>query len=173
MEREMQHRNKRGGFSLVEMLVAISIMMILSGVMVGYSRSSEKQIALTTDRERVISVVNHVRDLSLATAYVAGKKVCGYGILFGQQTMQIYSTVKDTSNQCPDPSLGGTVVESYSLDPRLTFKTKPSYLFFTSPYLNVTSSAIFPAIITITAGGTFSDASLEVSGGGAPAPIIQ
>lgn len=167
------HKNERSGFTLVEMLVAISIMMILSGVMVGYSRSSEQQIALATERDKVISMVNHVRDLSLATAYTAGKGICGYGILFGQQTMQIYDTAKDTNNQCPDPSLGGTVVESHTIDPRLTFKTKPNYLFFTSPYLNVTSSAVFPVIITLTAGGTFSDTSLEVSGGGAPAPIIQ
>lgn len=165
--------NIRGGFSLIEMLVAIGIMIVLSGVMLGYSRTSERQVALISDRDRVVSVVNRTRDLALARSYVVGQGICGYGINFGVRTMDIYNTVKDLNGVCPDPSLGGVPVETHSLDPRLSFKAKPSFLFFTSPYLSVTSTATFPVLITLTAGVTASDVSLEVSGGGTATPILQ
>lgn len=87
--------------------------------------------------------------------------------------MDIYNTVKDLNGVCPDPSLGGVPVETHSLDPRLSFKVKPPFLFFTSPYLSVTSTATFPLLITLTAGVTASDVSLEISGGGTATPILQ
>lgn len=174
------HENARGarpsgrqGFSLIEMLVAIGIMIVLSGVMLGYSRTSERQVALISDRDVVISVINHVRDLALANTYIVGPSTCGYGITFIGNTMNIYSTVKDGTGACPDPSLGGAIVETHSLDPRLSFQARPAFLFFTSPYLSVTSTSAFPVIITLTAGTSATDMSLEVSGGGTATAIFQ
>lgn len=160
--------NTRGGFSIAEMLVTIGIIAILSGVMLGYNRSSEKQIALIVEREKVMNYVNRAR--SLALAHQGGEKICGFGTSFLASSVNIYKTV-ETGGVCAYSNAGGTVVETYALDPRITIKNNPPYVFFVSPYLQAKSSAAFPVTVSLTSGGT--SVSFQVSGGGSSVPVIN
>ena len=67
------------GFTLIEILVMLGIMSMLSGVMLVYSRSSEKVILLSREQARVISLMARAKSFSLQT-YIEGKSACGYGI---------------------------------------------------------------------------------------------
>ena len=68
-------KNRRSGFTLVEMMVSLGIMAVLSGVMLGYSRVSERQVALISDRDKVVSIINHARNLALSRSYVSGQQI--------------------------------------------------------------------------------------------------
>ena len=159
-------KNRRSGFTLVEMMVSLGIMAVLSGVMLGYSRVSERQVALISDRDKVVSIINHARNLALSRSYVSGQQICGYGIKFSATKMEIYSSVKVAGVCDPTAPVSGTFVETQLLDPRLTFATKPNYIFFTSPYITVASTVPFPVTITLSAQSA-DPMSLRISSCGA------
>ncbi len=69
----------KAAFTLIEILIILGIMSMLSGVMLVYSRSSEKLIVLAREQARVISLMARAKSFSLQT-YIEGKSACGYGI---------------------------------------------------------------------------------------------
>ncbi len=73
--------NNRKGFSLIETLVAISIMSLLSGVLIIYNRGSEKQLLLFRDQAKIINAILKAKSLALNTYSKEGSP-CAYGVHF-------------------------------------------------------------------------------------------
>lgn len=71
----------RDGFTLVEILVVVSITAMLSSVLILYSRTGERQILLFREQSKVINLIARAKSLALQT-YIDGTSSCGYGIHF-------------------------------------------------------------------------------------------
>lgn len=79
-------RNK-GGFTLVEMLITISVTLILSGILIGYSREAGKHLILVNNQTKLISLIARAKSLSTATFFEnalplnpGDPRICGYGV---------------------------------------------------------------------------------------------
>ena len=64
------HLSDRYGFSLIEMLVAIGTMIVLSGVMLGFTMEYLSDVALISDRDRVERVVNRCAQLTRSRGHM-------------------------------------------------------------------------------------------------------
>lgn len=85
------------GFTLVEVLVTISITAMLASVLLLYSRTGERQILLFREQSKVINMIAEAKSLALQT-YIDGASACGYGIHFNlPDTMILF---KDLSADC-------------------------------------------------------------------------
>lgn len=86
-----------GGFTLVEVLVTVSITAMLTSVLVLYSRTGERQILLFREQSKVINLIARSKSLALQT-YIDGTSSCGYGIHFSlPDTMILF---RDLSADC-------------------------------------------------------------------------
>src|SRR3989338_1565423 len=72
---------KNSGVTVIELLVTISVLAMLSAIVITYSRSGERQIALLRDQARVINAILRSKVLATQT-YVTEEEFCGYGIHF-------------------------------------------------------------------------------------------
>lgn len=67
------------GFTLIEVIITLTIMSILSSILIVYTRSSELQIKILKDKASFIGALYHARSLATNTFQGEGR-VCGYGI---------------------------------------------------------------------------------------------
>ncbi len=69
----------RWGFSVIEMLVVMSILVALSSLVILYNRTGELQIFLLREQARLISTVIRAKSLALNTL-IEDTPACGYGV---------------------------------------------------------------------------------------------
>ncbi|MDE2000961.1 MAG: type II secretion system protein [Patescibacteria group bacterium] len=104
------------GFTLVETLVAISVLVMLSGVMVVYNRSSEQEIVMLREQAKLISFVSRAKSFALQT-YLSGTPACGYGIHVDQAQNSVI-LFRDLAAKCPGDNKytdSSELVDSYQL----------------------------------------------------------
>lgn len=70
------------GFTLIEMAISIAIILILSGVVIGYSQGSRKGIELANNESKLLGLIFNAKTLSqsFALAPPANKQICAYGV---------------------------------------------------------------------------------------------
>jgi prepilin-type N-terminal cleavage/methylation domain-containing protein len=69
----------RRGFSVIEMLVTMSILVVLSSFLILYNRTGEAQILLLREQAHLISTVIRAKSLALNTL-IEDVPACGYGV---------------------------------------------------------------------------------------------
>ena len=69
----------RSGFSVIEMLVVMSILVVLSSFLILYNRTGELQIILLREQAQLISTVIRAKSLALNTL-IEDVPACGYGV---------------------------------------------------------------------------------------------
>lgn len=67
------------GFTLIEVIVSISVMALLSAIFIGYSRQGAAQIKVLKNKSEFIAMMYRARSLAVAT-YQYDPPECGYGI---------------------------------------------------------------------------------------------
>lgn len=72
-------KKKNVGFTTVELLVNISLVLLLSGLIITYSRVSERQIIFTKERFRFSDTLYKARNLSIQT-FSEISTPCGFGV---------------------------------------------------------------------------------------------
>jgi len=156
------------GFSLIETLVTLTIVVIILGITLAYNRSSGEKIVLYTEQAKVIGVLNRAKGFAL-------EKYKKNSILFCAFGAQFYANGSYNLVGVETPNMGlcasGTVIpiEEYFLDTRIKFTSFPpsNMVLFKAPYLEtlnsgkitlevVGSSSIAPAIIVVGIGGDIS-----------------
>lgn len=70
------------GFTLIETLVVLSILMLMTSMLVLYNRTGERQILLLREKARLISVIFRAKSLALNT-FIEDEPACGYGVHIG------------------------------------------------------------------------------------------
>lgn len=171
-----KEKNDRRGFTVIEMLVVVGITIILSGMMLGFNRSSEKTIALVTERERVMSILGMARSLALQRKNPGVGFACGYGVKFSGNSIELFGVIRGATSKVADCAAleatnEDTAVEIFTLEKK-AIATGVTRIYFSSPYLNTKFftpyPGVFPAIITISIPGVASPVSkIEVTSGGA------
>ncbi len=69
------------GFTIIELLVTITVIGLLSSAVLLYSKNSEKIIALNRTVYDIVDNISQTRTNSLQTqSYLKDKKVCGWGV---------------------------------------------------------------------------------------------
>ncbi len=135
--------NRSKGFTLIEILVTLSILGVLSGVLIGYAAESSRQTFMMITRERVIRLMARTKSLSTSTfldnvstlSDPNAPKTCGYGLHIDRTTGEIF-IFRDINTNCAnadyiytptaDARLTGSL-DSYSLDlNRISFITDPA-----------------------------------------------
>ncbi len=97
----------RWGFSLIEMLVVMSITLLLSAILIGYSRDAGRQLVLINGQAKVINIISRAKSLSVATfvdinglpADSNAPKICGYGVHVDRELGQVF-IFRDLARDC-------------------------------------------------------------------------
>ena len=86
------------GFTMIEILVVISIMILLSSLLILYSRTGENQIILFRDQSRLITSLNMAKSLSIQR-FNASSPSCAFGVHFSK-TENAFLIFRDLAADC-------------------------------------------------------------------------
>lgn len=115
---------KNKGFTVLEMLVVISIIILLSSFLILYSRSGENQIILFRDQAKLISILNRAKSLSIHM-FNAPELSCAFGVYFSpvENAFLIFRDLTTTTCQNADHVYtdAGELFEKYQLSSRIKF----------------------------------------------------
>lgn len=112
--------SKGAGFTFIEVLVVITISLALTTMLVGYTRTSERQIIFFKEHSILVNALFRAKSFALETFQPeltpgfagSGERVCGWGVHFdltGQNNRYIlYRDIAPGSNPnaCSNPSVG-------------------------------------------------------------------
>lgn len=166
------YQSKRG-FTFLELLVVMAIMLLVFGVIIIYGNVGDEQIRVYTDSASVIQTILRSRSLAITAYWPEGRRVCGYGFhIKNSKEYEIvrYDRLSDPSEPCRDVGmLGKNIATQYDvvvgstgvLDTGVTFdldqslpgnNTIPFYILFRPPdpdiYFYRDDGSIFPDTVT-------------------------
>lgn len=121
---------KQAGYTVVEMLVVISVTALLAGILIIYSRTGEHQIILFRDQAKIINTILRAKSLAIGT-YAEETPACGYGVHFVQNEQSQFILFKDLAEPCSDSDNDYSgEIENFEIN-ELDAKLKFSNLEFT------------------------------------------
>lgn len=130
------------GFTLIEVLVVISVLAMLTSMLVVYSRSSENQIKLITEQSKIIGVILRAKLLAFQAFKEETVPPCSFGVHFdspNRKYLIFRETDRDAQNKCinnkrygPGEELTGQI---FTLPEGITFSkpTKNLDILFVPP----------------------------------------
>jgi prepilin-type N-terminal cleavage/methylation domain-containing protein len=95
-------RRSRSGFTLVELLVVVSIMAIMSTYVATYFRSSQPRLTLYAEQQKIASLIFKAKSLAMESFVETSKGNCGYGLAMDYANSGyyiFYYTTSTASNQ--------------------------------------------------------------------------
>src|SRR5512144_1181344 len=119
----------RGGFTLIESMIAVTITVLLSSFVITYSSTGRQQISLTVERAKLVQVVSRAKSMAL-NRYKDTDPVCGYGISVDYDNAQ-YMLFSYRAPRCEDiasidkGSAGYKIEETFTLGNGVVFGTVP------------------------------------------------
>lgn len=105
--RSKRKAHLKGGFTLIEVLVVISIMAILSAILVSYSRQNGQQLLLISAIAKVETLISRAKFISVQTFFEDQSGIiCAHGVKVekDEDSISIFKVEKD--GNCPDPEGG-------------------------------------------------------------------
>ncbi len=126
------------GFTLLEMLVVIGVMIMLTATLIIYTRSGGRRIILFREQAKLVSMLTRARGLTTNLYRPGAEKICGYGVRVVDMTT--YELYKDLPGDgiCPaSNSWSGEIetLETFTLKPLVSFSDQRavSDIFFLPP----------------------------------------
>ena len=168
----------RQGFTINEILVVLAITVFLSGMLLSYNRSSEKQITLFKDRSYIVGVLNRSKSLAEERFIGSGgQNACAFGVRIDitSQKLVLFQDIKPGTDVFTCKNLNGTyspsedtpgffysgsspeLLEEYALSPRVIMTASAggsnvsaiADILFVPPEISATSTVSFPIIVTL------------------------
>ena len=135
------------GFTLIEVMVALSIMVMLLGLSLTYSQRGSRQIILFKERARVMQEIARARSLTATLFKEDGERICGYGVhIKSEETsgpINMLILYKDLpldgetctiqQNHSDQEYDTGEMVDEFVLDKNVYFCSAPTNIFFLPP----------------------------------------
>ena len=177
-------KNKIGGFTLIEVMIVVSMIVIFTAVGLGYSQDAGGQISFFRDQSKFVSEIYRVRAMAIATYQQSGQ-VCAYGIWASGNTLYVgyvpppcinYHTALPSSVIFSATTLRRLSGEDVVLaDTNITPEASLYSILFTPPYLDVffnkggvishnDASATGCFLLTSTHGGASSVVTIDQTG---------
>lgn len=95
------------GFTLVEMLVVLSIIVIVTAIAINGQSSFNKSIILTDTAYTIAFSIREAQSLGLSSRLFNGTQNAGYGIHVSNGSLSTYDLFADTDPAVPGSSQGG------------------------------------------------------------------
>lgn len=145
-QKKIAKKNK--GFTLIEVLVSLAMIMILTGTTLQVVRFSDTQKSLNIEANRFRSVIREAQSYALAIPNEADEHICGFGVyIVGVSNYYLFYTIaKDwetpgqecadcmgnliNEDKCGIASIGSTFV----LPSEIVFESGDQDIFFKVPY---------------------------------------
>lgn len=138
----MRRLNLKRGFSLIEMLVVVGIVIFLAGMVVAYSSSTGRKMMLYAEQSKVASVLSRAKSLALQKYSVgSGVSACAFGVEFILPgTYKIFRVDTNSSGVCNVY----TPMDEFTLSSGVQFVSFPpnGRVIFKAPYLMVDNAGI-------------------------------
>ncbi len=149
MRHNVHKKKNRNGFTLIELIVVVSITAMLSSFAILYSKIGQRQITLYIEQQKIAELILRAKSLSFSTYFQPGR-TCGYGlhIDYGLRRYSIFSYLPPGpvgNPQCDTiaaaqilPSNVQTFSDLNTLDTNLAFRSPSpadalSYVLFVPP----------------------------------------
>ncbi|MBI2010642.1 MAG: hypothetical protein HYS89_00130 [Candidatus Colwellbacteria bacterium] len=82
-------------------MIVVSIIVILSSILIGYSSQSSKQLLLTSTEAKLLSLISRAKFLSIETFFTEDDpEICAYGVTVDQAAGEIF-IFQDRDPECP------------------------------------------------------------------------
>jgi len=163
------------GFTLIETIVVVAITMILSGILLAYNRSTERQIVLYRDQAVIVGAINRAKSLTIQKYREPrsdGKVACAFGVHFAPPRSFILFQDLDQGG-CQENHIyaydQGEEIQTLSLDNRLQFDMQNGFdILFIPPELQATTTNAngFPVTIVIKTNDNTGRATTTISAAG-------
>lgn len=130
----MYNLNMARGFTIIEILVSLGIMAFLTSLLLLYSRTGERQIALFKEQAGLISAVLRAKSLAIQT-FSEQAPACGYGIHFSAADNN-FTLFKDSAPNCEEANKAydqGEELETHDLPTDLTLSPGLTDVVFIPP----------------------------------------
>ena len=114
------------GFTMIELLVVVGVIVLLSSFVIAYSRTGERQITLFKEQASLVSLLTRARSLSIS-AFSDAVVPCDYGVNFSDSGTAILFREYSPSNdpRCLDANrvynLEDEKIEEMTLDSTIVF----------------------------------------------------
>lgn len=156
--------NARGGFTLVEMAITATIMIIASGMLIVFSQSSGNRLTLATEQAKIGGILNRTKSLALQRYRTEGGSACGFAFRWndplGSYAIAPVLRAEETE-ECTDIQPD---IETFELHRSIMFQGSPDAIIFESPYLTTKN----PQVIQIALRENSEEvAGVEITAGGA------
>lgn len=162
-------KSHRAGFTLVEMAITATIMIIASSMLIIFTQSGGNRLTLTTEQAKIAGVLNRAKSLALQRYRGNTAEACGFAFLFGEPS-NTYAIAPVTMTQVAPPEQSECAdvqepTESFVLPKGISFLTPGSVIIFESPYLTTKNPQLIE--IGLVNGDRSQTAGVEVTAGGA------
>jgi prepilin-type N-terminal cleavage/methylation domain-containing protein len=166
----MRYFFSRLGFSLIEVIVVISITLFFMSMTIAYNRTSGSQTILFSEQAKVAGVLNRARSIVLSRRSLDGA-VCGVGVLFDNSVspnaLALFSDVS-CDGLTNDDDVLDTIVVNPSVKILSPVAMGNNYVLFKTPYSDpaLAGGLSFPLIIELQSIDRPGKVFVEVSLGG-------
>ena len=136
--------SKGAGFTYLEMLIVIAIIILFASFIITYNHVSERQLILVKDQAVILSALQKAKANALATFSEAGIS-CGFGVNFSSSTIPNQIVIyKNTPLTTSTNSLALCLAMDHSYQPTiLSSTTEIIYLDKDIRFKSVSSTDIF------------------------------
>ena len=184
----MNYRQSQSGFTLIELMVTITLIIVFVSMAVSYNRTADQQIALYREQGKIANAFYQARSMAITTFNRNAQSLdaCGYGIHIASSTsLMLFKDLPDplNNNQCKDyaslipssiytgseedvnqiPLENITISQICGSSICSNVVDNPVDILFTPPNPDVFSNISFPIVISLHAPNVSPDLDITIN----------